>query len=147
MKRYFLIVFFVTLLTDGQGQYAKDSVDIRLLLEKESATWRSGDIKAHADCWLIRPYSRILISTGDSTVIDVPPSLMINPPPSITGQGGYSINTDYRMSIRDNNAWVSHHEESVSKEGKRTYSYEIRLLEKVEGQWKLVGQSIHIYKR
>jgi len=147
MKRYFLIVFLMTLLIESSGQYAKDSVAIRLLLEKESATWRSGDIRAHADCWQIRPYSRILISSGDGTVNDVPPSIMINPPPELTGKGGYSTNSDYRMSIKGKSAWVSHNEESVSKEGKRTYSYEIRILEKVKGRWKLVGQSIHIYKR
>jgi len=147
MKRYFLIVFLMTLLIESSGQYAKDSVAIRLLLEKESATWRSGDSKAHADCWQIRPYSRILISSIDGTVTDLPPAIMINPPPEITGKGGYSINSDYRMSIQGKNAWVSHNEESVSKEGKRTYSYEIRILEKVKGRWKLVGQSIHIYKR
>jgi hypothetical protein len=51
------------------------------------------------------------------------------------------------MSINKNNAWVSHDELSTDAEGKRTWSYEIRLLEKIKGQWKLVGQSLHIYKR
>ena len=51
------------------------------------------------------------------------------------------------MSISKNNAWVSHDELSTDVEGKRTWSYEIRLLEKVNEQWKLVGQSLHIYKR
>jgi hypothetical protein len=64
----------------------------------------------------------------------------------MTGKGGYAINTNYRMSIQKNTAWVSHQEESVSAEGKRTYSYEIRMLEKIKGKWKLVGQSIHMYK-
>jgi hypothetical protein len=51
------------------------------------------------------------------------------------------------MSINQNSAWVSHDELSTDAEGKRTWSYEIRLLEKIKGQWKLVGQSLHIYKR
>jgi hypothetical protein len=146
MKRNGLMVVLMLILAQAQGQRMSDSVAIRLLLEKESATWRSGDIAAHATCWQIRPYSRILISTGDSTVIDVPPAVMLNPPPGSAGQGGYSINTNYKMGITQNTAWVSHQEESVSASGQRTYSYEIRLLEKVKGQWKLVGQSIHIYK-
>ncbi len=146
MKRNGIMVVLLLVLAQAQGQRMSDSVAIRLLLEKESATWRSGDIAAHAACWQIRPYSRILISTGDSTVIDVPPAMMLNPPPGSAGQGGYSINTNYKMGITKNTAWVSHQEESVSANGKRTYSYEIRLLEKVKGQWKLVGQSIHIYK-
>jgi hypothetical protein len=51
------------------------------------------------------------------------------------------------MSISNSNAWVSHDELSTDAEGKRTWSYEIRLLEKIKGNWKLVGQSLHIYKR
>ncbi len=147
MKRSLLSILFITSLIAGNSQNVKDSVAIRLLLEKESATWRSGDIKGHADCWQIKPYSRILVSTGEGTAVDVPPIMMIHPSPGSTGKGGYSINTNYRMSINKNNAWVSHDEESVSVDGKRTYSYEMRMLEKIKGKWKLVGQSIHIYKR
>jgi hypothetical protein len=61
------------------------------------------------------------------------------------GNGGVSVNTNYKMNITGNNAWVSHNEESTSKEGKKTFSYEIRILEKINGQWKLVAQSIHQY--
>jgi hypothetical protein len=146
MKRHILFVVFSFLLTAANSQGKTDSVAIQKLLEKESATWRSGDIKGHADCWHIQPYSRILISLGDSTVLDIPPMVMINPPAGMMGKGGYSMNTNYKMSIGKTNAWVSHNEESVSKDGKRTYSYEIRILEKIKGQWKLVGQSIHVYK-
>jgi hypothetical protein len=64
----------------------------------------------------------------------------------MVGQGGTSKNTDYQMSVQGNSAWVSHEEESISAEGVSTFSSEIRMLEKVDGQWKLVGQSIHIKK-
>jgi hypothetical protein len=124
---------------------AADTTEIRLLLEKESATWRSGDVKAHADCWQIRPYSRISMYAIDGTVTDVPPSLMLNPPAGMIGQGGYSVNTNYRMTINKKNAWVSHNEVSFSPDGKQTHSYETRILEKIRGKWKLVGQSIYIY--
>lgn len=40
-----------------------ESAAIQALLEKESTTWRAGDFKAHADCWHIRDYSKILVST------------------------------------------------------------------------------------
>ncbi len=123
-----------------------DETAIKQLLEKESATWRSGDIKAHADCWYIQPYSRILVSTGDGTMIDVPPTVMINPPADMLGKGGTSVNSNYKMNIAGNNAWVSHDEESISAEGVKTYSSEFRILEKINGQWKLVAQSIHINK-
>ena len=85
-------------------------------------------------------------SSNNSSVLDVSPDIMINPPANSIGQGGTSINTNYKMSVNRNNAWVSHNEESTAADGKKTYSYEIRILEKINGHWKLVGQSIHIYK-
>lgn len=130
----------------GYAQTEKDSIAIVRLLEKESATWRSGDAKAHADCWAVKPYSRILISIGDSTVLDIPPHFMTTPPEGMMGKGGSSANTAYKMSIYGDNAWITHNEESISKEGKKTYSIELRILERISGAWKLVGQSIHVYK-
>ena len=124
-----------------------ESTKIKQLLEKESATWRSGDSQAHASCWHIQPYSKILVSTMGGKTYDVPPMEMIKINPDNVGSGGSSINTNYKMSIHKNNAWVSHDEESTAKDGSISYSHEIRLLEKVNKEWKLVGQSIHVYKK
>ncbi|GAB3638627.1 hypothetical protein GCM10027422_42170 [Hymenobacter arcticus] len=130
----------------GCSQPLDDTAAIKQLLEKESATWRAGDAPGHAACWHIQPYSRMLVSTADGKVLDIPPALMVAPSPG-TGQGGVSVNTNYKLHVAGNTAWVSHDEESTAKSGQKTYSYEIRLLEKFDNQWKLVGQSIHLYKR
>nr|WP_314895588.1 endo-arabinase [uncultured Flavobacterium sp.] len=143
-KLSFYLIISISIL--GYSQKIDESESIKRLLEKESATWRAADSKGHTECWYIQPYSRILVSTAEGVTIDVPPTAMINTNPSAMGNGGFSVNTNYKMSIHENNAWVSHDEESTAKDGKKTFSYEIRLLEKIEGQWKLVGQSIHIYK-
>ena len=139
--------FFLILIINmaSYSQKIDEAAVIKKLLEKESATWRAADSKGHAECWHIQPYSRILISTADGVTLDIPPTAMINTNPSAMGNGGFSVNTNYKMSINGNNAWVSHDEESTAKDGKKTFSYEIRLLEKIKGQWKLVGQSIHLY--
>lgn len=144
MRSALIILFLHVCINAVHGQFAQDSIAICAVLERESATWRSGDVKSHADCWQIQPYSRILVSTGDGKVIDVPPQVMIEPGPGMMGQGGYSKNSDYRISILGDRAWVSHTEESYSVAGKLTRSYEIRMLERIKGTWKLVGQSIHI---
>ena len=146
MKKIIPVFLFTVAVLCSCTHPTDETAAIKKLLEKESATWRSGDGKAHADCWHIQPYSRILVSTGDGVTIDVPPSAMANPSPKGMGNGGVSVNTNYKMSINGNSAWVSHDEESTSKDGKKTFSYEIRLLEKINAEWKLVGQSIHIYK-
>lgn len=139
--------FFLILIINmaSYSQKIDEAAVIKKLLEKESATWRAADSKGHSECWYIQPYSRILISTPEGVTLDIPPTAMINTNPSAMGNGGFSVNTNYKMSINGNSAWVSHDEESTAKDGKKTFSYEIRLLEKIKGQWKLVGQSIHLY--
>ena len=100
-------IFFLLLLSNFSlhlsAQIGEETA-IKTLLEKESATWRIGDIKGHAACWKIQPYSKILISTGDGTVLDVPPELMINPTKGMTGNGGTSTNSNYNMNIQENYA-------------------------------------------
>jgi hypothetical protein len=148
MKWKFSLIIFASLLIVSLfscNQKTDERNAIIKLLEKESATWRAGDFAGHAACWHIQPYSRILISTAEGAVIDLAPDIMIKPSAHI-GHGGVSVNTNYKMSINGNNAWVSHNEESTSKDGKKSYSYEIRILEKIDDQWKLVAQSIHVYK-
>jgi hypothetical protein len=124
-------------------QSVNEEDEIKKLLEKESATWRSGDGKAHAECWEIKPYSRILVSTTDGKTFDIPPAAMADP--KNVGNGGTSANSNYKISIHGTYAWVNHDEVSTGKDGKKTYSHEIRILEKYNNTWKLVGQSIHQY--
>lgn len=147
MQKYLFTALLALVLASSFGQSKKDSLAIINLLEKEAVTWRTGDIKAHAECWQIRPYSRILISTTDTRIIDLDPQIIVNPPVNMTGNGGKAIISKLKMGITGESAWVNHDEESISKDGVSTYSYEVRLLEKVKGEWKLVGQSVHQYKK
>ncbi|MDO7884203.1 nuclear transport factor 2 family protein [Hymenobacter cheonanensis] len=139
-------ILLATLALGSCSQPMDDTAAIKQVLEKESATWRAGDVAGHAACWHIQPYSRILVSTGDGQALDIPPAAMLAASPSM-GQGGAAVNTNYKMHVAGTTAWVSHDEESTAKDGQKTYSYELRLLEKIDGQWKLVGQSIHLRKR
>lgn len=136
----FLMVLLVHSLP---AQTPSDSVAIIQLLEKEGLTWRMGDQQGHADCWLDQPYSRILTSTTSGQFFDAPASLMKNPPASMFGNGGLAILSNFKMAIYPSNAWVSHDEISVGKDGRPTHSTEIRMLEKTSQGWKLVGQSNH----
>lgn len=145
MKRI-VLVFFTSVLTIYAYAQSADETAIKQLLEKESATWRSGDVKGHAACWAIKPYSKIVVSTVDGKMIDVDPNLMINPPAGMAGKGGTSVNTNYKMNITGNNAWVTHNEVSTAADGTKNYTFEFRMLEKIGDEWKLVGQSIHAYK-
>jgi Domain of unknown function (DUF4440) len=139
------------LLASHQGNVAPtvkadEETAIKAVIEKETATWRSGDIKGHADCWQAQPYSRILMSGLDGIVRDVTVAFIVNPTPGIMGGGGNSVNTNYRISIHGDTAWSSHDQETTTKEGTKSYTYEVRMLEKINGTWKIVGASIHHYK-
>lgn len=146
MKQKLTLCLLIAISLAGYSQKTDEAESIKKLLEKESATWRAQDSKGHTECWHIQPYSRILVSTLEGKTYDVPPAAMIDTKPEAMGNGGFAVQTNYKMSINGDTAWVSHDEESTSKEGKKTLSYEIRMLEKINNQWKLVGQSIHIYK-
>ncbi|MEY4432520.1 MAG: hypothetical protein RLZZ44_650 [Bacteroidota bacterium] len=147
MKWKALLFVFTSVTTLAYSQKIDEEIAIKKLLEKESATWRSRDVEGHKACWHIRPYSRILVSKPDEQTQDVPLSSKQNINPENMGNGGFAIHSNIKMSITNNNAWVSHDEVATDADGKRSWSYEIRLLEKIKGQWKLVGQSIHIYKK
>ena len=147
MKWKLALSFIISLTAFAYSQKIDEETAIKKLLEKESTTWRAKDVQGHLDCWHIQPYSRILVSLPNGQTIDVPPTAMQNEKPETMGNGGFALHSNYKMSINKNNAWVSHDEVSTDAEGKRTWSYEIRLLEKIKGQWKLVGQSLHIYKK
>lgn len=127
------------------AQKIADTTAIKNLLATEAATYRSGDVKAHAACWQIRPYSRILVSLPDGRSFDVPPQAVVDPPGGKMGNGGAAVMSNFRFHVHNGEAWVSHDEESTDASGKKSYSREIRMLEKVRGKWKLVGQSIHLY--
>jgi len=147
MKWKVALCLFIGINSFGYCQQGKEEAAIIKVLEKESATWRAKDVEGHKDCWYIQPYSRILVSIPDGKTIDVPPISKQIMKPENMGNGGFAVHSNYKMNMTKNTAWVSHDEISTDKEGKRTWSYEIRLLEKIKGNWKLVGQSLHIYKR
>lgn len=138
-----LLVFLLP--AKANGQSAEDSVAIIRLLEKEGAAWRSGDRAGHAACWVVRPYGRIINSRPDGTSMNLSTAVMQNPPAQFMGNGGFAFHSNHFMHIDGTSAWVSHDEVSVSKEGQESLSYEVRLLEKVDGTWKISGQSGHFY--
>ena len=147
MKTLLFTIIGLFISVSAHSQSIPDTTAIKQLLEKESTTFRSGDVKAHADCWKIQPYTRIVISTADGKVIDVPPATMANPPTNMMGAGGTFSVSNVKISVIGNSAWVSHDEESISKDGKKTYTTEFKMLEKINGDWKIVGMSLHAYNK
>ena len=130
----------------GNSQNKVDSLAIVKLLEKAAVTFRSGDAKAYADCWKIQPYSVILISTDDGKAFSIPAERMIQPSSNM-GKGGFATTTNYKMSIHNDMGWTSFDEVSTAKDGTKSYSYEMWMVEKINNEWKLVAASMHFYKK
>ena len=146
MKQAGLLFLSLFAMAAANAQNNNDTIAIKQLLAKEAATWRSGDIKAHAACWQIQPYSETTVSTPDGKSFVVPASVMANLTTNVGGKGGYAIASNFNFSIHGNDAWVSHDEVSTAADSTKSYSHELRILEKINGEWKLVAQSIHVYK-
>ena len=141
------LTFFLLLsCAHGHSQTNNDSIAIVKLLQKGATTFRSGDAKAYADCWHIQPYSIILISTADGKAFTIPAEALAKPSSSM-GQGGFVTVTNYRMSIHNDNGWTSFDEVSTAKDGTKAYSHEVWMVEKINGEWKLVAASMHFYKQ
>lgn len=137
-----LLLFFTAFASNGFCQ-TNDSTAIVRLLEKESATWRSGDTTAHASCWQAEPFSSIIIMANGKT-FTYPVDKIIHPAPGMMGQGGTSKNSNYHMSINGPTALVTHNETSTSSSGSVSHTFEVRMLEKINDQWKLTGQIIQV---
>lgn len=143
MKWIFLLIIAISLSTHVFSQ-TNDSTAIVKLLNKESATWRSGDSTTHAACWQIEPYSTVIVMTADGKTFSFPADKIVHPSPGMMGKGGTSKNTNYTMSIHGNSALITHNETSTSANGSVSHTYEVRMLEKINGQWKLTGQIIQV---
>ncbi len=142
MKNYFNLVILAMASTLASAQTTNDTIAIKELLIKEGATWRIGNIEEHASCWMVKPYNTVLFSNAEGQVSDLDPDIIINPSKEFIGQGGFSMHSNFTFSIYDQNAWVKHDEISIDTNGKRTYTKEIRFLEKdATNHWKLVGQT------
>lgn len=143
--KFALILCLLLTYTFAHSQTNNDSVAIVKLLDKAAVTYRSGDGQGYANCWHVQPYSVLFISTADGKMITIPAE-NLGKPSAAAGQGGFATTLNYRMSIHGNSGWTSFDEISNAKDGTKTYSTELWMVEKINGEWKLVAASMHFYK-
>lgn len=143
MKIIFLFLFSAFFSKNVFSQ-TSDSIAIVKILEKESVTWRLGDSTAHASCWQKEPYGTVTVITKDGKTFSFPSEKIIHPSTGMMGKGGVSKNSNYKMSIHRNTALVTHNETSTTVSGTVSHTFEVRILEKINGDWKLTGQIIQV---
>ncbi|MBL7814161.1 MAG: nuclear transport factor 2 family protein [Saprospiraceae bacterium] len=144
MKNLFLICLTTLCLSTIYAQTA-DELAIQKLCETETQAWLSSDATTFNNCWQIRPYTRLLISTENNQTFAISADQMKAAQADAMGGGGSFANTNYLFHIDGNTAWVTYDEVKTDTKGLQHPSHELRLVEKVNGEWKIVGMSVHHY--
>ncbi len=144
MKKHLLIILFGSLSMLAFAQTSDES-DIKKVCEAETRAWLEKDATTFNNCWQQRPYSRIIVTTEEGQTISIRSDQMAAATVENMGGGGTFANSNYQIHVEDNSAWATYDELKTDAAGPHP-SYEIRLLEKVNGAWKIVGMSVHHYK-
>ncbi|MDX2070116.1 MAG: hypothetical protein SFV55_16935 [Haliscomenobacter sp.] len=140
-----LLLSFVLVSVSVASAQSADEAAIKKVIEAETAAWNAGNLQAQMACWQIQPYSRALITDVDGTHYEMSAEMMKKPDP-ITASGATATNSNYLISVKGEMAWSSHNQVTTAKDGSKSYSHEMRMLEKFAGVWKIVGMSVHVYK-
>jgi hypothetical protein len=146
MKKHLLIILLAALPALASTQTTDES-DIKKVCESETSSWLRGDLKSYEDCWKVQPYSFVLVSLEDGTLVSLTADQISSPDPKVMGGGGTFENSQYNIKINGNNAWATYAEVKTSSKGEQTPSKEVRILEKIDGKWKIVAISVHHYKK
>lgn len=144
MKKHLLIILFGSLSMLAFAQTSDES-DIKKVCEAETRAWLEKDATTFNNCWQLRPYSRILVTTEEGQTISIRSDQMAAANVETMGGGGTFSNSNYQIHVEGNSAWAIYDELKTDATGQHP-SYEMRLLEKVNGVWKIVGMSVHHYK-
>lgn len=145
MKKLMMVlaIFSATFFT-AQAQTA-DETAIKTVIEAETQAWHDGNIQKEIGYWNIQPYSRSLISLETGQVI-VMTSENAKNAEQTAPDGGVAANSNYQIHINGNMAFSTHDQLTTEKSGTKRYAHEMRVLEKVDGKWKIIGLSAHLYK-
>jgi hypothetical protein len=146
MKTFLLtLTYLLASLPMLQAQTA-DETAIKQVIEAETRAWNAADMAAFQACWHIQPYSVAILSLLDGTHVKLTSEMMKAPNQEVMGGRATAVNTNYQIGIMGNSAWSSHDQVTTAPNGQKSYTHELRMLEKINGAWKITGISVHEYK-
>lgn len=123
-----------------------DEAAIKKVCEAETRTWLDGDKAGHAACWHIQPYSLVMVSLADGTFLSAAGNEIIAVEEKAIGGGGTFTNSNYVIRINGNTAWATFDQAGADGKGNKMTAKELRVLEKVNGEWKIVVMDAHLYQ-
>jgi hypothetical protein len=145
-KICFFLVFTCACLMTAFAQ--SDANTIRQLIEAESYAYHHNpDRAAFTRYWHIHPESRMVYSGPESSSLftgtDMEKAIAANQfPPADLAVNEYS---HFVVRVNDLVAWASFDQKSTLPDGKISTMHEFRLLEKINGTWKILQSSVHEY--
>ncbi len=145
MKYFFFTLALCAMSFTTAYAQSADEAAIKKVCEAETQTWIDGDKKGHAACWHIQPYSMMLVSLPDGTFLTASGNELKALEEQAMGGGGTFANSNYLIRISGNNAWATFDQTGANTKGDKKTSKELRILEKVNGDWKIVVMDAHLY--
>jgi ketosteroid isomerase-like protein len=146
--RFFLLSITFLLFSSGSILFAQsDEEAIRQRIQDETADFCKMSIadlcKKH---WIMDDKSFMLVTLIDGvTLISKKEDLIQDT--TVPPDGHAKIEkTDYVISITGNTAYAYHHETATLQDGGKITAHQVRVLEKVDGVWKIHASSVHQYK-
>jgi hypothetical protein len=145
MKYFFCTLLWCAMSLSTICAQSADEAAIKKVCEAETQTWLNGDKAGHAACWHIQPYSLVMVSLPDGTFLTASGSEIKAVEEQAIGGGGTFANSNYVVRVNGNTAWASFDQTGADTKGNKKTSKELRVLEKVNGEWKVVVMNAHLY--
>jgi hypothetical protein len=139
------VIAFLLLLAPTARAQSADETAIKKVCEAETRAWLDKDLANFNNCWQVRPYSRAVVTTEEGVTINIVAAQMQSLQAEAMGGEGTFANSNYLIHVDGNMAWATYDEVKTDSKGQHP-SYEFRMLEKVDGSWKIVAMSVHHYK-
>ncbi len=143
MNTIFKVLVINLLLTNVFAQ-STDENAIKAVIEKETTSWLAADAESWGNCWEIRPYTRVMVSEANGKYHAISPE-QLRQAKQYMGGGGKSDNSNYNIVITNATAWATYDQVKTNDKGDKNYSHELRILEKIAGNWKIVTQCVFHY--
>ena len=145
MQKFVFVFLLFCLSATALFSQTADETAIKKVCEAETRTWLDGDKKGHAACWHIQPYSTVMVSLADGTFITATGTELNAVNDQAMGGGGSFANSNYVIRVNGNTAWTTFDQTGADTKGNKMTAKELRVLEKVNGEWKIVVMDAHLY--
>lgn len=146
------ILFVLSILALSLGSAAAQSADetaIRTVIENESKAFHTNtDRTAFLGYWSVTPDTRLVYSGPADAHSTIPGDAMKSA--AASGQlppadNAVSEMTNFVIKASGTVGWAAFDQKTTTPDGKSEYMREIRCMEKVRGEWKIVSSSVHQY--